>query len=123
MAVDNPTISHNGDFTVKTFTYSGLDNGDSGTPFVAPLFADKTATVRGTFGSGGNVKIQGSDDGTNFFTMTTNDTTVDLAAVAAAAGFALVENPQYIRPNVTAGDGATDITVVFTCRRQSDART
>ena len=47
---------------IKIITWSTLANGDSGKPFVSAMFADKTAQVTGTFGAGGTVLIEGTND-------------------------------------------------------------
>lgn len=65
-------------------------------------------TATGTFGSGGSVQLEGSNDGVNWFKLSP-------AALTAAGSFAalgVTEVPKYIRPNVTAGDGTTSITVI-----------
>lgn len=62
----------------------------------------------GTFGAGGSVQIEGSND---------NATWVKLspAALTAAGLFAalgVTERPKFVRPSVTAGDGTTNLTVI-----------
>lgn len=95
-------------------TWPNLDNTDTGRPVRKSDLAVKTVQVTGTFGAGGEVTIQGSNDGTTWFTMTTTDATGAAAATFSAAGGAkLVENPRYIRPNITGGDGTTDLTVTI----------
>jgi hypothetical protein len=44
-------------------------NGDSGAPFGMTGFADRSAQIVGTFGTGGTVLIEGSNDGTNYATL------------------------------------------------------
>lgn len=98
-------------------TWTGLDNDDSGSPVELIDYPDKTATITGTFGAGGTIVIQGSNDGTNWFTMT--DAQSAAVSKTAAAMELLVEAPRYIRPLVTAGDGTTSLTVQIMCRRTS----
>lgn len=69
----------------------------------------------GTFGAGGSVQLEGSNDGTNWGKLSP-------AALTAAGVFAALANnevPKYIRPNVTAGDGTTDITVIGSALRNA----
>lgn len=100
----------------KTLIYSWvLANGDTGAPVEMPAFADRSIQVVGTFGSGGNLRIQGSNDGTNYATLTDpqgNDLNITAAKIEQ-----VTEVVRYIRPNVTAGDGTTNLTVILLVRR------
>ncbi len=78
-------------------------------------FSDKTVHVKGTFGVGGNVIIEGSNDGSTYITLT-DPLGVDLNTITAETVVAILENPLYIRPRVTAGDGTTDIDVILVGR-------
>lgn len=91
--------------------WSGLANGDTGRPVQKSGLERKTVQVTGTFGASGSVTIQGSMDGSTWFTMT--DVSGTAATFSAAGGVALAENPRYIRPEVTAGDGTTSLTVAI----------
>lgn len=95
--------------------WSGLLNGDTGAPVEMVDYADKTATFTGTFGAGGSITLQGSNDGTNWFAMM--DAQVTAIAKTSAAMELMVENPRYVRPSVTAGDGTTNLAVQICCRR------
>lgn len=97
------------------FTWTGLDSDDSGTPITIVDYTDQTMTVRGTFGAGGSVTIQGSNDGSNWFTLT--DPQGNALTKTAAGIEMVVEAPRYVRPIVTAGDGTTSLTVELLCRR------
>ncbi len=92
-------------------TWTPLLNGDVGDAFELSGAPDKTVTITGTFGSGGSVTLQGSNDGTNWFALT--DPQANAITKTAAAMEAVLENPRYIRPNVTAGDGTTSLTVIL----------
>lgn len=121
MATDSPTVTNNGDFTVITYTYSGLDNGDDGAPIKAVTFPTKSVQVSGTFGTGGNVVIEGSNDGTTYASL--SDTAGNaLATITAAAIEDIAENTVYLRPRVSNGDGSTDLDVIITCLRPTDKR-
>lgn len=102
------------------YTWYAMANGDSGAPIRVPHFPGKTLQITGTFGVGGNVVIEGSNDGTNWATLT------DLAGAAlgtiTSAGIKTVrENPWYIRPRVSAGDGTTSlvVSVAVICNSQA----
>lgn len=100
-------ISH----AVKLTTWSGLLNGDDGSTLDAFAYTDKCMTVQGTFGAGGTVVVEGSNDGTNFFTM--NDPQGNALSVTVGKIEQILENPRYIRPRVTAGDGTTNLSVII----------
>lgn len=90
-------------------TWEALGNADSGAGYALPFAADVTAQVIGTFGSA-TVKLQGSNDGTNWFDLTKKGGT-SAASVTAAGGFTVNENPAYIRPATSGGTG-TDVDVI-----------
>lgn len=124
MAVDNGTVSRNigsADGSVIKVTFAGLDNGDSGAPIDMAEWADVSVQVLGTFGAGGTVVIQGSNDNSTFATL--NNPANEPLSFTAAGIEQVLERPQWLRPNVTAGDGTTDLTVIFTLRRSNSMRT
>lgn len=87
-------------------TWTALANGDTGQPFSAPDYGgDATVTFEGTFGTGGSITLQGSNDGTNYYALTDPQGN---AITKTAAGMETIEEaPLYMRPSVTAGDGTT----------------
>jgi len=97
------------------YTWTGLLNGDTGTPVEVPGHADKTAQIEGTFGAGGTCVIQGSNDGTNYQSLT--DPQGNAISKTAAAIEMVEEHTRYIRPNITAGDGTTSLTVTLMAKR------
>lgn len=97
------------------FTWTGLDSDDSGIPITIVDYTDQTVVVRGTFGAGGSLTMQGSMDGTNWYTLT--DPQGNALTKTSAGIEMVVEAPLYIRPLVTAGDGTTSLTVELLCRR------
>ena len=48
-------------------TWPAMQNGDDGQPIELANFADRSVQVFGTFGSGGNARIEGSLDGINAY--------------------------------------------------------
>jgi hypothetical protein len=100
----------------KTLLYTWvLENGDTGVPVEMPGFADRSVQVEGTFGSGGNLRIQGSNNGTKYLPLTDpqgNDLNITTAKIEQ-----VTEVVRWIRPNVTAGDGTTSLTVILLVRR------
>jgi hypothetical protein len=113
MATISSTIS-----TVQTFgdrahviqwtpmTFSGTDVGLA---LEMPGSSDRSVQVTGTFGTGGSVRLEGSNDGTNYAVLT--DPQGNALDITTAKIEAVMELTRYIRPRVTAGDGATSLTV------------
>ena len=73
-------------------------------------YPDKTVQVLGTFGASASIAIEGSNDAGNTW-FPCHDITNTVIALTAAGGALIVENPKLIRPNLSAGDGSTDVDV------------
>lgn len=90
-------------------TWTNIPNGNQGSGWqMRPRYRTGWFTATGTWGVGGSVQLEGSNDGVNWFKLSP-------AALTANGSFAILgvtEVPKYIRPNVTAGDGTTSITVI-----------
>ena len=80
-----------------------------GQPLIIDRRTDRTVQVSGTFGAGGTLVIEGSNDGTNYFTL--NDLQATALSFTSARLEGISEMPLYIRPRVTAGDGTTSLNV------------
>ena len=74
----------------------------------------RCVSITGTFG-GATVTLQGSNDDTNYFTLT-DQQTVAISKTAAALE-QVNELPRFVKPVVTGGDGTTDIDVIITMLR------
>jgi len=95
--------------------WSGLLNGDDGSPIEMPGSADRSIQVSGTFGAGGTIILEGSNDGTNYVTLADPQGTA--ISKTAAAIEAVLELTRYIRPRVTAGDGTTNLVATLLVKR------
>lgn len=122
MAIIEATRFERGNAIV--FNWAALANGDTGNPIVIPSFGDKTVQVFGTFGSGGSVTLQGSNDPrvitdpANAVWFALTDPQANAITKTSAAGEAILENPLYVRPSVTAGDGTTALTIIICAKGQ-----
>jgi hypothetical protein len=98
---------------VQMITWAALTNttSDVGAAVELPYAKKLTVQVFGTFGTGGNLRFQGSNDGTNWHPL--NDVTGTHINLTAAGIEAAVELPRYVRPIVTAGDGTTSLTCIL----------
>jgi len=95
--------------------WTDLATGDTGAPFPQSSWSDRSVQVSGTFGAGGTLSLEGSNDGTNW-ALLRDPFGADLA-VTAAGIFAVMEITRFVRPHVTAGDGATLLDVALLARR------
>jgi hypothetical protein len=99
-----------------SITWTGLLNGDSGTPLEMIGSADRSVQViSAAFGAGGTVLIEGSNDGVNYSTL--HDPGGNVLSFTSAGIQAVLEISAFIRPRVSAGDGTTSIAVVLLVRR------
>lgn len=111
-----------GDQLVRKFQWAVLANGDDGTPLGPDWshYPDRSVQVTGTFGSGGTIVWEGSNDGTNWVTL---NTPAGVAISLTGAGLKQVlEGTLYARPRVTAGDGTTALVVTVFARRSTHGR-
>jgi hypothetical protein len=96
--------------------WQGMANGDVGESIDKfGGFADKSMQVEGTFGAGGTVIAEGSNDGVNFRTL--NDPQGNPISMTAAGIKTILESVLHVRPRVTAGDGTTSLSVTMFARK------
>jgi hypothetical protein len=102
---------------VQIITWAGLlqSSSDDGNPFASPGWADRSVQVTGTLGAGGSVRMEGSNDGTNYVTLTDpQGNALDITTLKIET---ITELCAFIRPRVTAGDGTTNLNVIMLARR------
>lgn len=123
MATINPTITRIGHHTVE-FLYETLTTtNDRGAAIPESFmdYADRSVQVLGTFGAGGNLRIEGSNDGGTTYAALT-DPQGNALNVTAAKVEAITEITLLTRPFVSAGDGTTDLDVSIVCRRSRSGK-
>ena len=118
MAIVEPTQVMDDDGVVK-ITWANMKNGDTGNWVRAARYADKTVQVIvEAAGTGDEVTMQGSPDAGTTVGELHDPQGGLLSAVLVGATISdpevISESPESIRPEVTAGDGVTDLTVVIT---------
>lgn len=94
-------------------TWPSMAQGDSGDPLPFSQYADKSVQVAGTFG-GATLRVEGSNDGTNWATLTDpqgNDLLITSAKIEM-----VTEATLWVRPVVVSGDGTTSLTVSMLCK-------
>ncbi|MDB6013130.1 MAG: hypothetical protein JWL65_5380 [Gammaproteobacteria bacterium] len=102
-----PVVSIERPFESATITWPNISNGVIGAPSPRLSYRQASFQATGVFGSGGSVKVQGSNDGINWADLSPGA----LTGAGLFAGLGASERPKYFRPNVTAGDTTTAITI------------
>lgn len=92
-------------------TWANLANGDDGEPIKFSQYADKSVQVIGTFGVGGTLLLEGSNNGTDWGTLT--DPQGNNLSFATAKIEMVTEATLFVRPRVSAGDVTTSLTVIL----------
>ena len=117
MAVIVPTVTYlGGANSVAKFSFTPMANGDTGTPIPWVQWADRSVQVTGTFGAGGNLRWEGSNDGGTTYAPLT-DPQGNFLDFTAAKIEQVMELVELARPRVTAGDGTTALTVTLVARK------
>lgn len=117
MAVIEAKIERFGAGAVRV-TWPNMKNGDVGQASGYTLFQDRSVQVRGTFGAGGAVTIQGTNEdpdsaAVEFVPLTDmrgNNLNISQAKIEQ------IEDCSYALRPVVAGDATTDLTVVLFAR-------
>lgn len=92
-------------------TWPNMKNGDTGKPYNIAYHDDNTVQVFGTFGLGGSVAVEGTNNTALVNFVGLDDSAGTLIAITSEKILSITQNPLYIRPHVTAGDTATNLTV------------
>lgn len=94
--------------TAVVVTWSGLHNGDTGTPLAVTGFTTRGISASGTAGAGGELSIETS----------TSSATPSFANLNTFSSFPLHSlglsdsvGSSLVRPNIISGDGTTDLSV------------
>jgi hypothetical protein len=110
MATINATITVMEDGVVLV-KWLGITEADTGTPVNLARFPDRTVQVLGDFTTSGAITLEGSNDGTNYATLT--DPQGDAIVITSQGLRLIAENPLYIRPRATAGSSVSmDVYIV-----------
>lgn len=96
-------------------TWTGLLNGDSGSPMTAAALSDKSVHVFGTVGTGGTLVVEGSNNG-GLSWITLTDPQGSPLSFTAESLVSILENSLAVRPRVSSGDGTTNFSVVIVAR-------
>lgn len=102
---------------VLKVVWTGLLNGDDGTPFEVPWVSEKSVHVKGTPGGGTpGIVLEGSNDDVTPTYITLRDPASANLSFSAEGLKQVLENPLLVRPRVTGGDGTTNWTCILICK-------
>ena len=113
MATISPVRSQPAGYGVEKVLWETLTENDTASAIIPSSTAPVVGSVQvtGTFGSA-TVVLQGSNDGSNFFTL--NGTDGNAISLTAAGGADFSVGCLHIRPSASGGTGQdVDITVIF----------
>jgi len=112
--IDENTVK----FSWDTLTTTNADGQPIPSNFAD--YADRHVQVVGAFGVGGNLRVAGSLDLSNYAAL--NDPFGAALNITAASVKGITEIPLLTRPEVTAGDGTTDLDVFIIARRSRSGK-
>lgn len=107
---------------VQTVSWAAMTTNDTGQPWLRSDYSDKCVQIFGNFGGTASVSMEGSNDPrvisdpTNAVWFVLTDPSSTAITKTAAAGEQILENPKWIRPNVTLGTTPA-ITVIIQATR------
>ena len=115
MAVITPTVTEIKGYGERAHVvqWAAIGDSDTCTAVEMPGHTVRSAQIAGTFGSA-TIVIQGSNDGTNYATLT--DPQGNAISKTTAAIEQILENTRYIRPSTSGGTGSS-INVTLLLRR------
>lgn len=108
--IDGPKASG---VVIVTWEELTTTNSD-GAKAVTVTHSDKCVQAVGNFSGDATLVLQGSNDGTNWFTLSDQSGT-EIALTTGDLGALVAENPLYIRPSLSGGDGSADVDVLLVC--------
>ena len=101
-----------------------LAAGDVGAPVKMGAFSDRTVHFAGTF-SGASIELRGSnytnpdpENASDWFALTDPKMTTPLSGITSNSGFVLYENPLFVSPKITGGDGSTSLNISILGRKK-----
>lgn len=121
MAVINPTfstIAGQGNIAGWRATVTNLTQttSDTSSAIRFPDYSDRSVQVFGTFGSGGQITIEGSNDGGSHW-QTLSDPNGNALNITTSSLKAITEAAIDLRANCSSGDNTTSLTVNFFFRK------
>ena len=107
-----PTRIREGESMLYAWTLTSSDT--EGASIDAHEYGDRTVQIAGTF-DGATVVLQGSNDGTNWFSLT--DPQGNAISKTTAAMETVMEVPLYTRGTSSGGGASQSVTISLFCRR------
>ena len=121
MAASTPTINNNvqpGDGSVILSTWNLTTADPSGGAFEWAQWADRCFQAVGTNWGGATLAIEGSNDGSTWFTLS-NAAGGTAATFTADGGKQILEVPRFVRPKLTTAGTAAVVAAILLARRST----
>ncbi len=125
MATIPPTVNNDvakDGGSVISFTWAITTADTDGAPADISNYPDRTWQVTGAFGGTGVLLPQGSNDGTNWATLS-NQATGTPVSVSAVGIVETLERTRYVRPLLSPAGTAAAVAVTLIARRATPLRT
>lgn len=103
-----------GPHAAHVITWAGMRVGDDGKPQEMTDYADRSVQVFGTYGVGGAVRLEGSNDGAHWAVL--SDPQGNELLLGEDSVRMVAEITRYVRPVIPSGDAATALTVALLVR-------
>lgn len=117
------TLGH-GDGSLARFTWALTTADPTGTEALYAEWADKTWAIDSASWGGATLTLQGSNDGTNWFTLANAAGGTALTFTSGAcSGACSIETPLYVRPKLTTVGVGAVVGVTLLVRRATPLRT
>jgi len=107
--VGDPTVV----YSWSPMTQIGADTGQ---PLSGMGWSDRSFQAEGTFGAGGSITVEGSNDGVNWHIL--HDPFSVPISITVGGLTQVTEISRFIRPRVVGGDATTSLTVTGVFRTQ-----
>ena len=103
---------------IQRIRWLAMANGDTGAAIELGNYQDRSIQITGTFGAGGSVSLQGSNDGgTTWATLT--DPAGNALTFTSAGLKQVLQITHKVRMTVTAGDGTTSLNAYLFMRKDA----
>lgn len=102
---------------VKVFEWVDMELNDTGQPLVRPSMADVCVQLTGVLSTGGACQVQGAlNPGTPIW-QPLEDAHENILTMLSLKIEQILQSPFQIRPEITAGDGSTVLTLTIKLKR------
>lgn len=103
------------EYNLQIYQWGPAASGDTFVPVGRGDLVDRSIQVEGTFGAGGQISLQGSNDGVNYHTL--HDPFNNQIIITSTSIVQVTEVTAWMKPLLNGGDGSTSLTITICVRR------